>query len=892
MAWYICAPVRDSGHSIMDPAKRLKSESGARSKTSYLEHVKTVLGYCSGPEVDDLLLNIVRNVTAIGEAQAFHDAIRSCRSVVGKAPALAHFSFVLRNQALFATNSATKLKLAVYNLNPNAWAQMAAYYARLGSCAPICQVLALDKGAFSLLAAGVLNEGDGLIPRIAIAIDRGSAGGEYAGDLTEDNTRKLKAFWEALHETVPAVAPPELTPADAKIIAGAASVVKQEPTRVTLARIVEQQPGGGTMNPVILDLGLGRQREHDDFVLQSQAALRFEFGGNIAKITESQQAWRANGGLFTSVDAKMPARVVKATDALCAARDAVSEYFPVKLGACGDVFYKKKPWPAAAASPGTPPWALEWISQNKEAPVPTHDWSALTTDMGVAELEKTMKEWGCAPSFAIVGDESAPMLSTSAFPPPGSEKKLSELAFWTNVPVRLSPTRSQRGLVRVPGVLPGAPGHMFNCRIVTPESLDVARLVEIAQTLSEKLATIKPARPDVGTLCKLLKNWAQTRANTEKLVKSLSTLRPKLVGYLYEYGWELDTLFQFKTLLANGPGTTVVYIDTPGLLQTYINGAAGDQTKQYVSNLLGNRGFPGPITHVTQAAMFPDIDRASRDQSPCTAVAMYRHMVYTREDALGETWKDARELSRCAATLFIALLHKGALVMLPSGGNSRVCNALQESPGIVETIFCNVLGGPNPHQPSALAAIARQMSAAAAGSWPFMSTAEVADLIALYSDAAGHLDADIRQFVRVRLGINKTIEGEHAEKFHRCFKRLKFRRVSKMDEAGKIRRIYERGDMIVSLLSTPMENKMRRLLEIVVDGRILWQHNGPNAQVGAFENALVLMSREYVVAAAHSLDMATLLDELRAPTFSIVTGGTGPEVECVCQAAFTDTAVI
>ena len=865
--------------SVANVAKRQRGQS----KLSDVEDAKRVLEE-AGPDADRLLLRLIAPIGPL-KAQEYLDVITGSNAYADGAgkDAVAYFRHVLGNP-WFASNP-DKLEESVFKAHPNAWAQMAAFYARTKAYAPICQVLSLDKSALSLLEDGDVNMHAAVIPRIAIALDTSSTGGEYAGKLTKENTRKLKAWWDELHLNPLAIVP-ELTtnpdPVAIRIIETAAKDLTPEATPITLARIVEQTEGGG-MYPIIMGLGLGRDAEHIQFILDSKQDLRDEFGGNVAKIAAEQHGWDTHGGIVGRgglVD-RAPA-----DDALHGIRDAVSEYFPAKVGTCGDVVYNRKAWAPATGTKAIPPWVKEWIRLNRIPRAPTYDWTALTTITGVRELARTMNEWGCEPSFAIVGDGGA-MLSTEAFPPPGGEEKLARLKFWTNVPVTMTPGQSQRGLVRVPGATPDAPGHMFNCRVVPPGSASVDDI----ERLAKRIIANAPKEFGGSPLHRLLDKWINSTAGARQEASAAAARRycwagEELVRFLDEthetfgaHGWELETILQARGALTGEAGTTVVYIDSRGLLDRFMGSAAGTETKAHVAKVLETHGFAGPITHVLQAATFPVIDQSS-DESPCTAIAMYRHIVYTHEDSGKAAWVDARRLAQGTATLFIALLHKGAFVILPGSNKSLVADALQENPEIAKTILCNMLG-PKREKKSALTALARQMSAASAGAWPLMTTPEVADMIAVAEENLGELDNKIKPLVIKRISTDHNANGKT---IYDCAKRLEFTRVGSVKENGMSRRFYESGDLSMERLVRGKE-----IIELGVAGHVVWHLEHPGRHHSAMVDALVSMSHAHVIDAAHSLTIEELLDELQTPGFFIAEGA-DVEVECVFQAAFTDNA--
>ena len=102
----------------------------------------------------------------------------------------------------------------------------------------------------------------------------------------------------------------------------------------------------------------------------------------------------------------------------------------------------------------------------------------------------------------------------------------------------------------------------------------------------------------------------------------------------------------------------------------------------------------------------------SGDPAPCTALAFFRHIVLTHEDKTGKEWAAARALREDQATMFIALLHRGAfeIKQTPRANkeqNLRVAKALTKDTSIAQTIVRNLIAPP--HRDSALQAIGKHL---------------------------------------------------------------------------------------------------------------------------------------------------------------------------------------
>jgi len=335
----------------------------------------------------------------------------------------------------------------------------------------------------------------------------------------------------------------------------------------------------------------------------------------------------------------------RATGSMKALQIAISAHFPVRYN--GTVLYRGKDLCVSAAAGGAPPWAIQWIKtwDTTSTPFSRVAWTELTTPGGVDVMRETLKEWGCAPEFVIGTNLERTRTFTTGPLENKPQKWLKFNQFENHTKATVDHTKVARGLV-VCSV--GHQRHMLNCTITT------------------KI------------------NKAQSEDEGE-----------------YEAAGDESDLVH----------TTIECIDYEQLNNHPLIYKKGERDQVYdICNLQLDRSIFHRRLEVTRDnVMWPQIVSESTDPAPCTAIALFRHIVLTHEDKTGEIWEEARALSSDAATLFIALLHRGAFEIKetrdPAG---RVEKALYEDEGgsIAQILLCNLIGT---KRQSALRAIGKHL---------------------------------------------------------------------------------------------------------------------------------------------------------------------------------------
>jgi len=350
-----------------------------------------------------------------------------------------------------------------------------------------------------------------------------------------------------------------------------------------------------------------------------------------------------------------------------------------------------------------------------------------------------------------------------------------------------------------------------------------------------------------------------------------------------------DPGHMFNCSITTGSGgTTVEYIDYANHIEHIKRGNAS----LWVEEALEAHHFQRPYTHIFSPVAFPRIS-GTGSAGPCTAIAMYRHIVMTKGDRDGAAWSAGEHIDESAATRFIALLHRGAFVIMPApyaarAGQFAVAGALVADPAIAATILRNMLG-PQSEQTSVLPALARQIAANSVAALGVLTPRQMAHAVGLHADKTNSVQAFVAEGVQAWLD---QTDDDDAGRIMALAQKCKgeawsietktgFRVVAEIDGTPIACEVTETPEMV------QIEAKAQQS-----SAAVRWAKQGgewTQEPGGDLERVLTLLVCAHVAAAAE-MRAEALARVLHNPGFHIAESA-GDQGGCVTQAAFTDTAI-